>query len=468
VTFYGVADDTTGAATVTTDDQSTTALTIDVTYATAKAAGDTNAVKVIGGTVESIKVANADATVALSSTDVTYNVTIKGNDGNTYNYTLIQEAAVGPELEVKSAYNQKITMNGNEVAYDADTDPMSITEFINCFNVKNGTPAWSFTNGQGVVAPENYAQTMKDVTDWSVVITGEDGTKAVYGNEDGIKAAEQEMAEETVTEMFPTLDTYLSSNTTVKNAYDALMAQISGEDADLSEIYDVATGTFILEDEDGEATEIAGLIKDLQDALAAAAKGEDAAQDTIDENDKATKAVEDSRFSESYKAAGVTITSDADAKTVTVTVDNTTMAKFFEKASSEQDADKKLINDMVSSTNPELTNLYAGIFWAAPTVDEGTTLKLAVSRDKSEVTFENAETDDEGGLYYYPKVALGTVKNDQTHAVSNAADLDLSVLTAGYSDTLYFRWYTEDGVALTSVQAWTTTIVLTTSATDAD
>jgi hypothetical protein len=323
-------------------------------------------------------------------------------------------------------------------------------------------------NGQGEVDKANYDQTMDDVTSFSAVVTGEDGTKAVYGNEDGIKAAEQEMAEETVTEMFPTLDTYLSSNTTVKNAYDALMAQISGDDADLSEIYDVATGTFILENEDGEATDIAGLIEALQDALAAAAKGEDAAQDTIDKNDKATKAVEDSRFSDSYKAAGVTITSDADARTVTVTVDNTKMAEFFKNASSEDESAKKLINNMVSSTNQELTNLYAGIFWAAPTVEEGTTLKLAVSRDKSEVTFENAETDDEGCLYYYPKVALGTVKENQTHAVSNAADLDLSVLTAGYSDTLYFQWYTEDGVALTSVQAWTTTIVLTTSATDAD
>jgi hypothetical protein len=295
VTFYGVADNAPA-------DKDNTAATIEVSYVDAQAAGDTGAVSVIGGTVDSVKVNNNKADVALSSDAVTYTVVVKGANGQNYTYTLVQDGvqvpvlfsantdivnvdqsdgiAISSEIANPNALMISSILNELRVGVDADGDGVAdVDSNGDTIVADNAEDLISIvvTDAAGKVIPES-AYSTTSAEGYTITVTLKDAAGndvGTYTNDsenpytDLALVAAQEAAKAAITEAnFPGLDTYNSDNLTVQNAVKALQEAIDGAETleELAAIYDSETGKFVSGDEeDSNVTALKTALADAAD-----------------------------------------------------------------------------------------------------------------------------------------------------------------------------------------------------------
>ena len=127
-----------------------------------------------------------------------------GEITESYTFTIyFAPAETGAVLTSKDA--KVASVNAATKVITVKDDELSINEFMDNFEVsKNAEVEWTFWNAQGVVAEEDYFQTMQNVKKFTAVVTAEDKSTATYMDKDSadVKALAdaKTAAEKTLTE----------------------------------------------------------------------------------------------------------------------------------------------------------------------------------------------------------------------------------------------------------------------------
>ena len=122
------------------------------------------------------KTADQTQTIVVYSQSLTPETSFTGTKA--YTFKITYEKARG-EVELTSKNTGIATVSGDTITMESDN--LSINEFMANFEVSPGANVkWTFINATGIVSPDHYAQSMKDVTDFVAVVTAEDGTTATY------------------------------------------------------------------------------------------------------------------------------------------------------------------------------------------------------------------------------------------------------------------------------------------------
>ena len=92
---------------------------------------------------------------------------------------VITYAEASDKVELTSKNPAVATVSGDTITVVSNN--LSINEFVDTFEVSEGAKVeWTFINATGIVGKDHYNQTMQDVTDFTAVVTAEDGTTTTY------------------------------------------------------------------------------------------------------------------------------------------------------------------------------------------------------------------------------------------------------------------------------------------------